>query len=122
MNEIRYLLDENVNPRLRKSLEQANPDTTVWLVGDPGAPGHGTLDAEILVWCEANFFVLVTNNRASMPVHLQDHASAGRQMPGIFILNPSMNIKDTRDELLLIYSVSEPTEYINRIIYLPISF
>ncbi len=43
-------------------------------------------------------------------------------MPGIFILNPSMTIKDTRDELLLIYSVSEPTEYINRMIYLPISF
>jgi len=122
MTEIKYLLDENVNPRLRKVLEQTQPETTVWAIGDPGAPGRGTLDPEILVWCEANAFVLITNNRASMPVHLQEHGSAGGQMPGIFILNPSLTMRETCDELVLIHSASEPKEYVNRIVYLPISF
>ena len=73
MSEVRYLLDENLGFRLRKSLRHAAPQLTVWCVGDAGAPGLGTKDPEILVWCETYQFLLVTDNRRSMPVHLQDH-------------------------------------------------
>ena len=122
MNEIKYLLDENVDPRLRKALEQAAPEIIVWAVGPPGAPGRGTLDPEILDWCDENGFVLVTNNRASMPVHLSDHIEAGKRVPGIFILNPAMTMGETSDELALIHGASDPHEYANRISYLPLSY
>ena len=70
MSEIRYLLDENVNPILRSALLRERPNLTVWQVEMLGAPALGTLDPEILIWCEENLFLLVTNNRKSMPVHL----------------------------------------------------
>ena len=38
MNEVKYLLDENVDPRLRKAPEQGTPEVTVWAVGAPGEP------------------------------------------------------------------------------------
>jgi hypothetical protein len=91
MSEIKYLLDENVVPHLRTAVQRQWPDITVWIMGDPGTPKLGTLDPDILRWCEANHFLLVTNNRASMPVHLRDHLAAGGQTPGIFILNPDMS-------------------------------
>lgn len=49
MNEIRYLLDENVNPILRSALLRENQNLTVWQVGMLGAPVFGTLDPEILI-------------------------------------------------------------------------
>ena len=52
MSEIRYLLDENVNPILRAELLKREPNLTVWQIGMLGCPDYGTLDPEILVWCE----------------------------------------------------------------------
>ena len=65
--------------------------------------------------------MLVTNNRASMPVHLQDHLTMGKAMPGIFILNMRMSMGATVDELALIWEVATAEEYVNQIRYLPLS-
>jgi hypothetical protein len=66
---VRYLLDEHINPLLRHELLRAAPDLEAWIIGDPGTQRRGTLDPDILLWCEANHFCLVTNNRKSMPRH-----------------------------------------------------
>jgi hypothetical protein len=121
MSEIRFLLDEHVTPVLRAQLIQREPKMVVWVIGDPGAPDHGTLDPDILLWCETNHFSLVTNNRRSMPVHLQAHLEAGHHVPGIFTLNPDMGMGAIIEELCLIWGASDPAEYRNTIIYLPIT-
>jgi hypothetical protein len=53
-------------------------------MGDGQALRRGTLDPEVLVWCEAHDCVLVTDNRRSMPGHLADHIAVGRHVEGIF--------------------------------------
>lgn len=121
MSEIKSLLDERVNPRLRKGLKRLAPEIVVWRLGDPSAPTLGTLDPEILLWCEERGFSLVTNNRESMPVHLREHLAAGRHMPDIFTLNPNMTIGETADELVLIWGASEAEEYADQLNYLPLS-
>ncbi len=82
---LKFLLDENVAPLYQTQLRQRKPDLVVWIVGDPGTPPKSTLDPEILYWCEEHGFVLVTNNRKSMPVHLIDHITEGHHVPGILI-------------------------------------
>ncbi|MBR8837576.1 MAG: DUF5615 family PIN-like protein [Stigonema ocellatum SAG 48.90 = DSM 106950] len=67
---LKYLLDENVDPTYKTQLTRLNPDIIVWVVGEPNTPLRGTLDPQILLWCEEYDFVLVTNNRTSMPVNL----------------------------------------------------
>ena len=121
MTEIRYLMDENVNPLLRRELLRREPNLVVWQVGLLGSPEHGTLDPEILIWCEENEFLLVTNNRQSMPVHLQDHLAKSRNATEIFTLNSAMTIGETVDELILIAAATSADDYRNQIIYLPIS-
>lgn len=59
--EVRYLLDENLSREWRVQLLRRLPSLIVWMVGDPSAPGYGTLDPDILAWCEKHQFLLVTN-------------------------------------------------------------
>jgi hypothetical protein len=121
MSTIKYLLDEHVNPRLRTALVRREPDMKVRRIGDVGVPPMQTGDPDILLWCEAHGFSLVTNNRASMPVHLRDHLVAGRHVPGVFVLNPNMTMGETIDELILIWAASDSDEYIDQLRYLPVS-
>ncbi len=119
MSEIRYLMDENVDPILRSALLRTEPNLTVGQIGGTGFPNFGTLDPAILIWCEENRFILVTKNRHSMPGHLAEHLAGGRHAMAVFILNADLTMRETLDDLLLIASASSAEEYQDRIVYLP---
>lgn len=116
----KYLLDENVGENLRQGLRRRYPEMVVWHIGDPTAPPIGVLDPDILMWCEANDFTLVTNNRGSMPDHLREHLAAGHHFPGMLTLNPKVSLGDTIEELALIWGASTSDEYADNITYLPL--
>lgn len=118
---LKYLLDENVDKAYKRQFQKRNTYLTMWVVGDPGAPPRGTLDPEILCWCEEHDFILVTNNRTSMPRHLADHIAQGRNIPGIFILKDKLTIGQTVDELIVIAEASFDNEYQNQIVHLPLT-
>ncbi|NJL03002.1 MAG: DUF5615 family PIN-like protein [Spirulinaceae cyanobacterium SM2_1_0] len=115
---LKYLLDENVERSYKTQIARQRPDLVVWFVGDPYAPAKGTLDPDILIWCEEYDFVLVTNNRASMPVHLTAHLEAGRHIPGIFILNSTLSMGETIELLILLAEASFDDEYQDLIVHL----
>ncbi|MDF5734107.1 MAG: DUF5615 family PIN-like protein [Rhizonema sp. PD38] len=117
---IRYLLDEHLNPAYRSQLVRRNPDLVVRIIGDLDVPPKGTLDPEILIWCETNEFILVTNNRKSMPRHLTDHLANNRHIPGIFTIDVNQSIGQTVEELIIIAEGSFENEYQDRIEYLPL--
>ncbi|MGH1395976.1 MAG: DUF5615 family PIN-like protein [Trichormus sp.] len=117
---LKYLIDENVNPLYPNQIKLKEPDIVIQIVGEAGTPPKGTLDPEILSWCEENDFILVTNNRTSMPVHLGDHIAVNRHIPGIFILNMNLSVGENIEELILLALASEDGEYQDRIIYLPL--
>ncbi len=119
MNNIRYLLDENVSPIFRTELLKREPEMVIWKIGDILAPPRGTLDPNILEWCEENAFILVTNNRKSMPGHVKQHIAQNRHFPGIIELNPGMTVGESIEELVLIWKASDISEYEDRLIYLP---
>jgi len=56
-----------------------------------------------------------------MLVHLEEHLSAGRHVPGIFILNPHMTMGETVEELILIAAAAEPEEFFDQVNFLPVS-
>ena len=96
-----YLLDEQMPPAYQSQLLRREPALIVWRVGFPGSPPKGTLDPEILAWYEQHDFVLVTNNRKSMPRHLADHLAAGRHIPGILTVDITRDLAGNLDDLLL---------------------
>ncbi|NJN65364.1 MAG: DUF5615 family PIN-like protein [Chloroflexaceae bacterium] len=118
---MRYLLDEHIPPVYRTQLLRTEPGLTVWTIGSPGAPPLGTPDPEILEWCEVHGFVLVTNNRKSMPNHLADHLVRGRHVPGILVIDLDIGIGAMIAELALIAGASSEDEYQDMMVYLPIT-
>ena len=118
---INYLLDENLPPLYKVQLLRRQSDLIVWMIGEPGVPPTGTLDPEILLWCEINNFILVTNNRSSMPVHLAEHLAQGHHIPGIFVLRPRAEIGQVLDDLILIALAGNENEYQDRIVHIPLS-
>ncbi|NJK67513.1 MAG: DUF5615 family PIN-like protein [Microcoleus sp. SU_5_3] len=116
---LKYLLDENLDPIYKRQLIENNPNLVVWKIGEPNVPALSTLDPEILCWCEEHNFVLVTNNRKSMPVHLTEHIERGGHVPGIFILAPKLSIGENINQLIFIAEASFDNEYQDQIVYLP---
>jgi hypothetical protein len=107
---MRYLLDEHIPPVYRTQLLRIEPGLTVWMIGFPGAPPLATPDPQILEWCEEHGFVLVTNNRKSMPGHLAEHLSQGRHIPGILFIDLDAGIGKMIAELALIAGASLPAQ------------
>jgi Domain of unknown function (DUF5615) len=118
--EVRYLLDENMAREWRTQLLRNRPGLMVWMVGDPLAPAQGTLDPEILIWCEEHQFLLVTNNRRSMPAHLADHLQENRTIPGILALRKNVAMGRAIEDLLLIAEIGAGEEFKNQIRYIPL--
>ncbi|MEQ9623987.1 DUF5615 family PIN-like protein [Coleofasciculus chthonoplastes] len=92
----------------------------VWVIGDPNAPPKGTPDADILGWCEDNRFILVTNNRKTMPVHLAEHLADNHHVPGIFIINDDMTMGQIMEELMIVAEAAWEDEYQDRISFMPL--
>lgn len=117
---IRYLLDEHILPAIRQQLIHKAPDLIVWIIGDPDAPPKGTGDPDLLLWCESHEFLLITNNRKTMPFHLKNHLTAGHHVPGILVVDFSRGMGQLLEELILIAYASFENEYEDRIVYLPL--
>ena len=116
-----FLIDENLPPVIAVQLRRREPQIMVLAVGQSEAPPKGTPDPQLLCWLEENDYLLVTNNRVSMPGHLYEHLAVGRHVPGVLVTPFPLNIGTLIEELLLIWGASLPKEYQDQIIYLPIS-
>mgnify|MGYP007065748538 CR=1 FL=1 len=120
MSGLGYLFDENVPLVISTQFAQREPSVQLYTIGDGTAPDKGTPDPDILVWVETNNCFLVTNNRATMPIHLRDHLTQGRHVPGIIQLPRRLDMRIVLEELLLVHLVGEPDEFRDQIVYLPL--
>ena len=116
---VRFLLDENLTPRLKAALWRYNAAIDVLRVGDEGAPPLGTLDPDILGYLEATQRFLVTHNTSSIPSYVTDHTAAGRHRWGIAWTRPGVRIGPLAEALLLIWAASEAKEWVDRTMWLP---
>ena len=121
MSAIRYLLDENVDHALRRRLLGLAPQMEILCIGEPGAPDLGTPDPEILSWLERTGYILVTNNRRTMPGHVRAHLQAGRHLPGVLVLTRRLSLAQAVEELYLLWSYVEEEDLYDLMLYLPLS-
>ena len=121
MSRYCFLLDENMAHRaIRRLLLHREPGMQVMVVGEPGAPPLSAPDPDLLAWVEEHGYLLVTRNRASMPMHLRNHLAAGRHIPGLLVVPQRMAPWQVSEELLLLWGASQPDEYRDQIVYLPL--
>lgn len=115
----RFLLDENVSLNVQTQLKRLGNEIVVLAVGDPDAPGKGTQDPEILLWLEANDFILVTENRRTMPEHLTRHYEEGHFVPGILWIRPRTSLGRIVETLFQLWLSSEHEQFLHRNEFIP---
>ena len=71
--KIKFLLDENLSPRLKVAVLRLNPEIDILRIGEPNTPPLGTLDPDVLQYLGLSQRLLVTDNRTSMPEHLEEY-------------------------------------------------
>ena len=116
---IRFLLDENISPRVQVAIQRHYPHIDVLRVGDKEAPPLETLDPQILQYLEQSHRILVTKNRASMPGHVADHIRDGGTHWGVFRVRPNTTFRELVDTLALIDGASKAEEWVNEMQWIP---
>ncbi len=116
---VRFLLDENISPRVRVAIQRHYPHIDVLRVGDEGTPPLESLDPEILQYLEQSQRLLVTKNRASMPGHVSDHLASGGRHWGVFRVRPNTSMRQLVQTLALVSGASEAEEWINEMRWVP---
>lgn len=117
--KVKFLLDENLPPRLKIALLRLNLQIDVLRVGEPEAPPIGTLDPEILVYLEISQRLLVTDNRSSMPDHLTDHWNKDGHIWRLLWTRPATPIGRLAQDLHLVWDASEAEEWCDRLDWIP---
>ena len=116
----RFLLDEHINPAIQRQLHRLASEIDVRCIGEPGAPAKGATDADLLIWAEQNRFVLVSEDRRTLPHHLSMHLAAGHHSFGILWLRPNAAIRMVIEELYLIWCTCEDDEFLDRGVFIPL--
>lgn len=117
--KIHFLLDENLSKQIKFAVLQLNPLIDILCVGDPQAPSFGTLDPDLLMYAKESQRLLVTDNRKSMPEHLEVHWSAGRIIWGLFWVRPKTSIGQLVENINLFWEASEAEEWIDVVAWIP---
>ena len=115
---LRLLADENFNGDIVRALLLRQPDLDIVRVQDVGLAGVD--DPDILAWAAANDRIILTHDRATLPDYAYERLAVGENMPGVFIVNDRFPVGDATREILLLIAVSEPPEWSDRVVYLPL--
>ena len=118
--KIRFLLDENLSKQIKIATLRLNPAIDILCVGDPDAPPFGTLDSDILRYLEVSQRLLITDNRKSMPGHLQSHWALGGRIWGLFWVRPRTPMGRLAQELMLVWETTEAEEWIDKLDWIPL--
>ncbi len=118
-----FLLDENVPGRIFRALQRHNKrgvDTLdVMRVGESDDLPLSSDDSMILSWVEREKRLLVTEDKHTIPRHLDRHLKSGHHVPGILMIRPGTNVPALVEFLVLVAYASRPNEWNDRIAYIP---
>ena len=117
--KIKFLLDENLSPRLKITVLRLNPEIDILSIGDPNTLPLGTLDPDVLQYLGLSQRLLVTDNRTSMPEHLEKYWQKNQQIWGLFWIRPTTTMGKVAEELITIWETSEAEEWLNVVDWIP---
>ena len=121
MSQISFLFDEHVPPSLAGAVYSLEPAVVIAAVGQPNAPPKGTPDPDVLDYAGQMDALVVSQDRSTMVRFAVDRITAGLPMAGLLIIpSDQASRKQVAEDMVLIWSITTPEEWHNRIEYLPL--
>lgn len=110
--------DENFNDDIVRGLLLRRPDLDLVRIRDVGLAGSD--DPAILAWAADDGRILLTHDRSTFADFAYARVAAGEPMPGVFVLNDRLPVRQAIDELLIVVACSEQSEWEGLALYLPL--
>jgi Domain of unknown function (DUF5615) len=114
---IRFLADADFNHAIVKGCRRHEPAMDFLSANE--AKLEGVRDSDVLALAAEQDRILVTHDRQTMPHHFGPFLATGRSSPGVFLVSQQAAIGKVIDALVLIWAVSDPGEWRNRIVNIP---
>ena len=81
---------------------------------------QGISDRDVLEIAAAQGRILVTQDFRTMPKHFAEFLAGGRSSPGVFLVKQRTPLAQVIEELVLVWTASEPEDWTNRILEIPL--
>jgi predicted nuclease of predicted toxin-antitoxin system len=116
---LRLLADENFNNDIVRGVLRRNPGLDLVRVQDTGL--GETDDPLILEWAARETRQVLTHDSNTMPGFAKNRIEAGQPMAGLFVVGQHASLSAVIEDILLVAEYSDPSEWAQRIVYLPLS-
>ena len=80
----------------------------------------GTADLDVLRLSAQDGRILVSHDVRTMPVHFRDFMNRDGGSPGVFLVSQSVAASSVIEELILIWTASDASEWSDRLTWLPL--
>jgi Domain of unknown function (DUF5615) len=113
---LRLLSDECFEGKIVRGLRRLRPDLDLVRVQEVGLQGKD--DPEILAWAASQNRVLLTHDRQTVPGFAYARVHAAESMPGVFIIDDKIRVREAIDAVLLADGASEQAEWRDQVVFL----
>jgi len=115
---IRFLADENFDHKTLAGLMRREPDLDIVAVQEVGL--REVDDRQVLEWAAQEERIVVTHDVSTLADFAYERAAAGLHMPGVIEIPETVSRAVIIEELILIAGASEPDDWDNCVVYLPL--
>ncbi len=115
--KVQYQADADLNQTIVLATVRLEPGIDFRTAEQAGL--EGVEDPEVLATAAASGRILVTHDRKTMPRHFASFITEN-QCPGVIIVSQKLPVSLAAEELALIWALSEPAEWRNRICAIPL--
>lgn len=114
---MRFLADEHLSRKLINAIRRLDPSIDFVRVQDVGLLGAN--DARVLDWAVNENRTLITKDRATIPVLVENLIIAGNPVPPICIIRQDTHLKDLLETVHLIAKYSQHSDWQYPIRWIP---
>jgi len=115
---IKFLADENFDHKTLAGLKRREPDLDIVAVQEVGL--READDPEVLEWAATEERIVVTHDVSTFADFAYERIAAELPMPGVIEIPESVPRSVIIDELIMIAGASEPNDWVNLVVYLPL--
>ena len=115
--KVRYQADADLNQTIVLATVRLEPGIDFRTAEQAGL--EAVEDLEVLASAAASGRILVTHDRKTMPRHFASFITE-KPCPGVIIVSQKLSVSLAAEELVLIWALSEPAEWRNRICAIPL--
>jgi predicted nuclease of predicted toxin-antitoxin system len=115
---VRFLADASLHHAIVAGCLRREP--TIDFLSAHAAHLEGVSDTEVLAQAARQDRILVTHDFRTMPKHFAEFLTGGGSSPGVFLVKQRTPLAEVIEELVLVWAASEPEDWKNRILEIPL--